>query len=168
MVDLEQTQRPWADTLRDRLGDIVSTAPEDLESHSRDEGYEQEFPPECVVYARNKEDVVRTLEVAREYSVPVTAFGAGSGLEGNAIPVRSGISLDMASMNRVLNIDPDSLYVVAEPGVLHPELNRELRPHGLFFSVDPGAEAALGGMAGTNASGGTPCATGPCGTRSLS
>ncbi|MDP8925352.1 MAG: FAD-binding protein [Actinomycetota bacterium] len=140
-------------TLRDRLGDIVSTTPEDLERHGRDEGYEQEFPPECVVYARNKEDVLRTLEVAREYRVPVTPFGAGSGLEGNALPVKSGISLDMTGMNRVVNIDPDSLYVIVEPGVLHPQLNRELRPHGLFFSVDPGAEASLGSMAGTNASG---------------
>ncbi len=153
MVDLEQTQGPWADTLRDRLGDIVSTAPEDLKSHGRDEGYEQEFPPACVVYARNKEDVLRTLEVAREYRVPVTPFGAGSGFEGNALPVKSGISLDMTGMNRVLNIDSDSLYVIVEPGVLHPQLNRELRPHGLFFSVDPGAEASLGGMVGTNASG---------------
>ncbi len=153
MVDLEQTQRPWVDTLRNQLGDIVSTAPEYLESHGRDEGYEQAFPPECVVFARSKEDVLRTLKVAREYSVPVTAFGAGSGLEGNAIPVRSGISLDMTGMNHIIDIDPDSLYVVAEPGVLHPELNRELQPHGLFFSVDPGADASLGGMAGTNASG---------------
>jgi D-lactate dehydrogenase (cytochrome) len=146
-------QKPWVDTLRDRLGDVVSTAAEDLESHGRDEGYEQEFPPECVVYARNKEDVLRTLEVAREYGVPVTPFGAGSGLEGNALPVKGGISLDMSRMNRVLNIEPESLFVTAEPGVLHPELNHELRPHGLFFSVDPGAEASLGGMAGTNASG---------------
>ena len=146
-------QKPWVDTLRERLGDVVSTASEDLESHGRDEGYEQAFPPECVVYARNKEDVLRTLEVAREYGVPVTPFGAGSGLEGNALPVRGGISLDMRRMNRVLNIEPESLFVTAEPGVLHPELNHELRPHGLFFSVDPGAEASLGGMAGTNASG---------------
>jgi D-lactate dehydrogenase (cytochrome) len=144
---------PWVKALRDRLGDIVSTAPEDLESHSRDEGYEQEFPPECVVYARNEEDVLRTLEVAQEYGVPVTPFGAGSGLEGNALPVKAGISLATTRMNHVLNIDLESLFVTVEPGVTHPELNRELRPHGLFFSVDPGAEASLGGMAGTNASG---------------
>ncbi len=88
VVDLEQTQRPWVDTLRNQLGDIVSTVPEYLESHGRDEGYEQAFPPECVVYVCSKEDILRTLEVAREHGVPVTAFGAGSGLEGNAIPSR--------------------------------------------------------------------------------
>jgi D-lactate dehydrogenase (cytochrome) len=153
MVDLGQMRKPWVDTLRDQLGDIVSTAAEDLKSHGRDEGYEQEFPPECVVYARNKEDVLRVLEVAQEYSVPVTSFGAGSSLEGNAIPVKGGISLDMGRMNRILNIEPENLFVTAEPGLLHPELNHVLRPHGLFFSVDPGAEASLGGMAGTNASG---------------
>jgi D-lactate dehydrogenase (cytochrome) len=144
---------PWVEALRARLGEIVSTASEDLESHGRDEGYEQEFPPECVVYARNEVDVLRTLEVAQEYGVPVTPFGAGSGLEGNALPVKAGISLDTTCMNDILNIDLESLFVTVEPGVTHPELNRELRPHGVFFSVDPGAEASLGGMAGTNASG---------------
>jgi D-lactate dehydrogenase (cytochrome) len=153
VVDLERAQMPWVKALREQLGDVVSTTPEDLESHGKDEGYEQQFPPKCVVYARNEEDVLRTLEVAREYGVPVTPFGAGSGLEGNAVPVKAGISLDTTRMNRVLNIDPESLFVTAEPGVTHPALNRELRPHGLFFSVDPGAEASLGGMAGTNASG---------------
>ena len=153
MVDLGQAQGSWVEVLRERLGDAVSTVPAELEDHGRDEGYEQGFPPECVVYARGKEDVLRTLEVARGYGVPVTPAGMRSSLEGNVLPLKAGISLDMTRMNRVLEIEPGNLYVTAEPGVLHPELNRQLRSFGLFFSVDPGAEASLGGMAGTNASG---------------
>lgn len=148
-----QTRESWVEALRERLGDAVSTTPEEIEEHGKSRGYERGFPPECVVHARSKEDVLRTLEVAREHGVPVTPSGARSSLEGNVLPVQAGISLDLTRMNRVLYIEPGSLYATAEPGVLHPELNRELRSHGLFFSADPGAEASLGGMAGTNASG---------------
>lgn len=93
------------------------------------------------------------VEVAREHGVPITPVAAGSSLEGNALPARGGISLDVRGMDYVPEIDPESMTVTAGPGITHLELNRRLREHGLFFSVDPGAEASLGGMAGTNASG---------------
>jgi D-lactate dehydrogenase (cytochrome) len=153
MTNREREQRAWAEALRARLGDVVSTAPEDLEDHGRDAGYQREFPPECVVYPRNKQDVLDTLEVAREYGVPVTPFGAGSSLEGNVLPIKGGISLDLGRMNRILSVELENLCFTAEPGVTLEELNEELRPHGLSFSIDLGANASLGGMAGTNASG---------------
>ena len=154
MATLEQRQKPWISTLRDKLGDeVVSTEPEDLETHSKNEGYQEDFPPECVVFAHSKEDIIGALRVAREHGVPVTPYGAGSSLEGNSLPVKAGISLDLTRMDRILSIDPESLTVTVEAGVLREELNRRLHEHGLLFPVDPGANATLGGMAGTNASG---------------
>lgn len=143
----------FIDDLRAALGSRVSTAQAELLAHGRDEGYPDVLPPQVVVYAESEADVVETLRVARERGVPVTPYAAGSGLEGNAVPVRGGISLDMTRMRRVLNIDAASFLATVEPGVPYPELSRLARPHGLFFAVDPGAEATLGGMAATGASG---------------
>ena len=151
MADLER--EPWVDELGDRLGDIVVSAPRDLEFHGKDEGYHREYTPDCVVYARGKQDVLDTLEVAREHRVPVTPFGAGSSLEGAVLPVEGGISLDLSRMNSICSIEPENLCVTAGPGIKLQDLNDELRQHGLFFSIDLGANASLGGMAGTNASG---------------
>ncbi len=149
----QEHEASWVKALEERLGDAVSAAPEDLESHARDEGYQHEYAPGCVVYARDKQDVLDTLEIAREHRVPVTPYGAGSSLEGAVLPVEGGISLDLSRMNRILSIEPENLCVTAEPGVTLTELNDQLSPHGLFFSIDLGANASLGGMAGTNASG---------------
>ncbi|AFZ69483.1 FAD-binding oxidoreductase [Deinococcus peraridilitoris] len=140
--------------LHSRLGAKLSRAPGDLNAHGYDEGGSlQHYPPHAVVFAENEQDVVDTLAFAARHGVPVTPWAAGSGLEGNALPVRGGISLDVTRMNRVLRLDPDNFSATVEPGVLYPELSRLARPHGLFFAVDPGAEASLGGMAATGASG---------------
>ncbi len=153
MSNPEQERGSWVEALRDRLEDVVSTAPAELEGHGKDEGYQHEYAPECVVYPRNKQDVLETLEIAREHGVPVTPFGAGSSLEGAVLPVEGGISLDLGCMNGVLSVEPENLCFTAQPGVRLQDLNEELRSHGLFFSIDLGANASLGGMAGTNASG---------------
>ena len=154
VTDLGQGhEASWVKALEERLGDAVSAAPEDLESHARDEGYQHEYAPDCVVYARDKQDVLDALEIAREHRVPVTPYGAGSSLEGAVLPVEGGISLDLSRMNRVLSTEPENLCVSAEPGVTLMELNEQLFAYGLFFSIDLGADASLGGMAGTNASG---------------
>src|SRR5215212_10214347 len=153
MADPKQQHGPWIDKLRDRLGDIASSAPRDLKLHGRDEGYHREYEPDCVIYARSKQDILDTLEIAREHRVPVTPFGAGSSLEGAVLPVEGGISLDLSQMGRILSVEPENLCVTAEPGATLEDLNDELRSHGLFFSIDLGANASLGGMAGTNASG---------------
>ena len=153
MTELEQRHEPWIEALRDRLGDIVVSATRDLDSHGKDEGYQREYAPECVVYARDKQDVLDALEVAREHRVPVTPFGAGSSLEGAVLPVEGGISLDLSRMGGILSVEPENLCVTAGPGITLEDLNDELQRYGLFFSIDLGANASLGGMAGTNASG---------------
>ena len=144
---------PLRALLGSRVSTVLSTAPADLLAHGRDEGYPGSYPPGAVVYAETEADVVATLTFARGHGVPVTPFAAGTSLEGSAVPVRGGLSLDLTRMNRVLEVDAANFYATVQPGVPYPELSRQARPHGLFFAVDPGAEATLGGMAATGASG---------------
>lgn len=153
MTDTAARVVAWTEALEVRLGEIVSSETEDLKSHARDEGYQHGRRPARVVYARDKGDVVDTLVVAREYDVAVTPFVVGSSLEGAVLPMEGGISLDLSRMSRILSIEPESLCFTAEPGVTLSRMREELGVHGLFFSVDLGADASLGGMAGTNASG---------------
>lgn len=93
------------------------------------------------------------LQLAAQHGFPVTPFAVGSSLEGQVIPEQGGLSLDVTGLNRVIAIEPGGFQATVQPGVTYPELNRQARRHGLFFPVDPGAEASLGGMASTNASG---------------
>lgn len=126
-----------------------------LEHHSKDESYHLPKLPDVVVFPESTEDVVKVTRYASEHQVPIIAFGMGSGLEGHVVPVRRGISVDMMRMNRILEVRPDDFLVCVEPGVTRIQLNEELKRYGLFFPVDPGANASLGGMASTNASGTT-------------
>lgn len=123
--------------------------------HSKDESFHTPQPPEVVVFPHSTEEVSRVLKYAYENNVPVTPYAIGSGLEGGAIPEKGGISLDMMQMNKVLEVRPRDFLVRVQPGVTRIQLNKELKKYGLFFSVDPGADASLGGMAATNASGTT-------------
>ncbi|MBN6186801.1 FAD-binding protein [Aneurinibacillus sp. BA2021] len=125
------------------------------EQHSKDESYHTPKLPDVVVFPKSTEEVSRIVQWANEHRVPVTPFGIGSGLEGQAIPQEGGISLDFQLMNRVLEVRPEDFLVRVQPGVTRVQLNKELKKYGLFFSVDPGADATLGGMAATNASGTT-------------
>ncbi len=106
-----------------------------------------------MVYPESREEVVEVLRFANERRVPVVPFGEGSSLEAHTLPVHGGISLDLGRMNRVLEVRPDDFIARVEPGVTHGALNAALAEYGLFFPVDPGWDASLGGMAGTNASG---------------
>ncbi len=126
-----------------------------LEQHSHDESYHTPKMPDVVVFPESVEDVVAVVNYARAAKIPLVPFGAGTSLEGHVVPVRGGISVDMSRMNRVLDIRPDDLAVHVQAGVTRLKLDAELRRHGLFFPVDPGADATLGGMASTNASGTT-------------
>lgn len=141
------------DALRARYGEQLSTAAPVLDAHGRDESHPTIHPPHAVLFAHSEADVVDALRLAATHGFPVTPFAVGSSLEGQVIPVDGGLSLDVSGMNRVLAIAPGGFQATVQPGVTYPQLNRQTRPHGLFFPVDPGAEASLGGMASTNASG---------------
>lgn len=123
--------------------------------HGQDESYHEPALPDLVVYPRSTNEVSEILKIASKYEVPVIPFGRGSSLEGHIIPYDGGISIDFNEMNAILAIEPENLLVKVQPGVTRMQLNQALKKHGLFFSVDPGADASLGGMAATNASGTT-------------
>ena len=125
------------------------------ELHGRDESYHTPSLPDIVVFPETTQDVSKVMKIAQQYEVPVVPFGLGSSLEGHVIPYNHGITIDFSLMNKVLEIKEDDLLVTVQPGVTRSQLNQELKKHGLFFSVDPGADATLGGMAATNASGTT-------------
>jgi D-lactate dehydrogenase (cytochrome) len=126
-----------------------------IEHHSRDLSYHSPHPPDVVVFPETADEVSAVLAFADRERIPVVPFGAGTSLEGHVIPVRGGISLDLTRMNRIVAVHPDDLSATVQPGVFRSELNVRVADSGLFFPVDPGADATLGGMAATNASGTT-------------
>jgi D-lactate dehydrogenase (cytochrome) len=133
----------------------VTANPTVLEQHSKDESYHSPHLPDVVVFPKNTEEVSKIMRFAYENNIPVTPFGLGSSLEGHVIPYQGGISMDFQLMNQILEVRPDDFLVRVQPGVTRTQLNKELKKYGLFFTVDPGADATLGGMAATNASGTT-------------
>jgi D-lactate dehydrogenase (cytochrome) len=143
------------DELRQALGDKVSVNQTMREHHSKDESFHLATLPDAVVYATCTEDVATTLKICNKNRTPVVAFGAGTSLEGNSTPIYGGVSLDVSQMDKVLRISQEDLDCTLQPGVRRKQLNEILATHGLFFPVDPGADATLGGMAATGASGTT-------------
>lgn len=143
------------DSLSLLFGEKVSFHRETLAGHGRDSGYPKEGLPLAVVYAQDTSDIQRALAWATQHQIAVIPYGAGTSLEGALVPVNPAISLDLSRMNRILAIEPENLLAVVEPGVTRSQLNQALRPKGVFFPVDPGADATLGGMAATGASGTT-------------
>ncbi len=137
------------------LGDRVSRSKSDLEQHGGSETHFATVRPDMVVWPATTEEVSRVMALCHTHQVPVTAFGAGTSLEGHTSPIHGGLSLDMTRMNRVITADPGDMIAVVEPGVTREALNEELRATGMFFPVDPGANATIGGMASTRASGTT-------------
>lgn len=131
----------------------ITTNPKVLEQHSQDLTYHPAVKPAVVVYPVDTAEVSGILRWANDHEIPVVPYGVGSSLEGHVIPVRGGISLNMTAMNRIIEIRPDDMMARVEPGVTRRQLNQALREHGLFFPVDPGADASIGGMTATNASG---------------
>ncbi|RTR25558.1 FAD-binding oxidoreductase [Deinococcus radiophilus] len=139
--------------LTERFGERLKMTEAVREQHGRDESREGTVLPDAVLFAESEQDVVDALRLAQEYALPVVPWAAGSSLEGQLLPVQGGLSLDVSGLNQVLDVRPASFQATVQAGVTYPELNRQLRRGGLFFPVDPGAEASLGGMASTNASG---------------
>lgn len=150
----------FSETLLDELKRVipesqVTVNPTVLEQHSKDESYHTPHLPDVVVFPKSSEEVSNILKFANENQVPVTPFGLGTSLEGHAIPYHGGISLDFQFMNQIVEVRPNDFLVRVQPGVTRSQLNKELKKYGLFFTVDPGADATIGGMAATNASGTT-------------
>ncbi len=141
------------DALKQRFAERCSTAMAVREQHGRDESSFTMPPPSAVVFAESTQDVADVVRLAGEYAVPVIPFGAGSSLEGHLLAVQGGISLDVSRMNKVLSVNADDLTVTVQPGVLRKQLNDEIKSTGLFFPIDPGADASIGGMCATRASG---------------
>jgi D-lactate dehydrogenase (cytochrome) len=141
------------EALKARFGDRCSTALAVREQHGRDESPFDVPPPEVVVFCESNEDVADAVKLADRYAVPVIPYGAGSSLEGHLLAVQGGVSIDLNRMNRVLSVQPADLTVTVQAGVTRTQLNNEIRHTGLFFPIDPGADASLGGMSATRASG---------------
>ena len=141
------------EALQSRFAGRCSIALAVREQHGRDESALDAPPPDAVVFAESTQDVMDALALASQYNVPVIAFGAGSSLEGHLLAVQGGISLDVNRMNRVLAINAEDLTVTVQPGVTRKQLNEAVKSTGLFFPIDPGADATLGGMCATRASG---------------
>jgi len=141
------------DALAAHFGDRLSLNPSVREHHGRDESPYPAVPPDAVVFAESTGDVVAAVEACAAHGVPLIAYGSGSSLEGHVLAIEGGITLDVSRMNRVLSVNPDDLTVTVQAGVTRKQLNNEIRDTGLFFPIDPGADASLGGMAATRASG---------------
>jgi D-lactate dehydrogenase (cytochrome) len=133
----------------------VSDGTSALDQHAADLSYHAAHRPDVVVWPESTDEVAAVLEYADAGGVPVVPFGAGTSLEGHVIPLHGGISLDLTRMNAIVAVRPDDLTATVQAGVTRSQLETAAGPHGLWFPVDPGADATLGGMAATNASGTT-------------
>jgi D-lactate dehydrogenase (cytochrome) len=139
--------------LKSRFGERLSTAAAVREHHGRDESPFAPQLPDAVVYAQSTDDVVAAVQLCGQWRVPLIPYGVGSSLEGHLLAVQGGVSLDVSGMNQVLSIDADDLTATVQAGVTRKQLNVALKDTGLFFPIDPGADATLGGMSATRASG---------------
>jgi len=139
--------------LSQRFGNRLSLAQVVREQHGRDESAFDVPPPDAVVFAESPQDVVDAVKLAAQYKVPVIPFGAGSSVEGHLLAVQGGISIDVSRMNQVLAIHAEDLTVTVQPGVTRKALNEAVKSTGLFFPIDTGADASIGGKCATRASG---------------
>ena len=135
--------------------DIISTTSAVLAEHGQNEAYFPNTPPDAVVFPRSTQDVSEVVKICAAHDCPIIAYGTGTSLEGHQLPFQGGITVNMRDMNRLLEVHAEDLDCVVQPGITREELNTELRATGLFFPVDPGANAAIGGMTATRASGTT-------------
>src|SRR5580658_9991239 len=136
-----------------RYGNRLSTSQAVREQHAHTTTWIDNQPPDAVVFPQTTEDVQEIVKLCAAHRVPVIAFGTGTSLEGQVNAPRGGICLDFRDMNRMLAVHAEDLDCVVEPGITRKQLNEQLRDQGVFFPIDPGADASLGGMAATRASG---------------
>jgi len=139
--------------LREKFGDRVSTALPTRELHARDFSFYDALPADAVVMARSTDEIVEIVKACAKYKVPIIPFGTGTSAEGHLSALYGGICVDVSEMNNVVEVNTEDMDVTVEPGVTRKQLNEHLRDTGLFFPIDPGADASIGGMASTRASG---------------
>ena len=156
LPEIQQRDVPQAliDALKARFAERCSTALAVREQHGRDESaFTTVPPPSAVVFAESTTDVADAVKLAAQHRVPVIPFGVGSSLEGHLLAVQGGISIDVSRMARVLSVNAEDLTVTVQPGVTRKAVNEAVKSEGLFFPIDPGADASIGGMTATRASG---------------
>jgi len=139
--------------LKTLLGERVSTSPAVREHHGKDESYFPYALPDAVVFVKTTEEVRDVVNICRRHRVPMIPYGVGTSLEGHILAVQGGVCIDLSQMNQVLAVHESDLDAVVQAGVTRKQLNEFIKHTGLFFPVDPGADATLGGMAATRASG---------------
>jgi D-lactate dehydrogenase (cytochrome) len=144
---------PLTDELRALLGERLVTSRQVREHHGTDISSYPATPPDAVVFPETAAEVVAIVRACAHHGVPMIPYGVGTSVEGHVLASEGGVCLDLSRMNRVLEINADDLDVRVEPGVTRKQLNAHVRDQGLFFPIDPGADATLGGMASTRASG---------------
>ena len=140
-------------SLRECFGDRLSTTQAMREHHGRDESSYDPMLPDAVVFAHSTAEVAKAVALCNQYKFPVIAYGTGTSLEGHILALQGGLSIDVSQMNQMVALNAEDLTVTVQPGVTRKQLNVEIKDTGLFFPIDPGADASIGGMAATRASG---------------
>ena len=141
--------------LKNFMGDRLNVSASGRSQYGQNETYYKEMLPDAVAHPKDEQEVSEILKICNDNKCPVIPWGTGTSLEGNSIPVNGGITLSFENMKSILNINSDDMDVTVQPGITREELNVYLKEFGLFFPVDPGANASIGGMAATRASGTT-------------
>ena len=149
----KESIRLCVEKIKSEFGQQFSSSKSILEQHTHTMTIHDSELPDGVVFVESKEDVQKVVKICNEYKCPIIPFGIGSSFEGHVNAPYGGISIDMNNMNKILNVYQEDLLVVVQPGVTREQLNTHLRDTGLFFPIDPGANASIGGMAATRASG---------------
>ena len=152
-TDSTSLKDPCLQELQKLLGERLSVSNSVREQHGRDESFHASAPPEAVAFVENNEEVAEIVRICVQYQKPIIPFGTGTSLEGHVAALHGGVCLDVSGMNKVLEVNENDLDCRVQAGVTRKELNQHLRNSGLFFPIDPGADASLGGMTATRASG---------------
>ncbi len=153
MTQVAEKIQTAVDELVVLLGDRVSTNPNVRDTHGKDESWHHPHRPDAVVFPKTNEEVSEIVKICAQHNIPVIAYGTGTCLEGNVIPHRGGVVVDLMNMDQVLRVSQEDLDCTVQARVTRKQLNEHIKDLGLFFPIDPGADASLGGMAATRASG---------------